>query len=161
MTKENVKLVASFLDEATFDGLFPERKDVYTYEGFLQAIGKFPALCGENNTSDSDLIACKTELATIFAHFAQETGNHSPWDNDHGTPYFKQGLSVTHENGCPTTSGTGCDYIDESEFWPAQSGQVYYGRGPFQLSYNENYGQFSNAFVGDKMVLLKDPDQVM
>lgn len=40
----------------------------------------------------------------------------------------------------------------------------YYGRGPFQLSWNYNYGQFSNVFAvssyNGKMELLKDPDRV-
>jgi len=48
--------------------------------------------------------------------------------------------------------------------WPNQPGQQYYGRGPMQLSWNYNYGQFSNVFAissyNSKMELLKDPDRV-
>lgn len=48
--------------------------------------------------------------------------------------------------------------------WPNQPGVQYYGRGPMQLSWNYNYGQFSNVFgvssYNSKMELLKDPDSV-
>ena len=40
----------------------------------------------------------------------------------------------------------------------------YYGRGPFQLSWNYNYGQFSNVFApaayDSKMYLLKNPEKL-
>ena len=32
--------------------------------------------------------------------------------------------------------------------------------GPIQLSYNYNYGLFSKMYLGDKMILLNDPDRV-
>ena len=48
--------------------------------------------------------------------------------------------------------------------WPPQAGVQYYGRGPMQLSWNYNYGQFSNIFVegryDSKMALLVNPDLV-
>lgn len=36
----------------------------------------------------------------------------------------------------------------------------YYGRGPLQISWNYNYGQFSNAEYGDVSTLLDNPDLV-
>jgi len=49
--------------------------------------------------------------------------------------------------------------------WPPQSGEQYYGRGPIQLSWNYNYGAFSNILVeseyNSKMYLLNDPDKVV
>ena len=51
----------------------------YTYSNFLKAIGKFPAVCGTyTDGRDSDAI-CRKSLATMFAHFAQETGGHESW----------------------------------------------------------------------------------
>lgn len=70
MSKDNVQLVTQFLDEADWDWFFPLRNDVYTLDGFLKAVGKFPAFCGENNRSGhSALDTCKREVATLFAHF--------------------------------------------------------------------------------------------
>lgn len=50
------------------------------------------------------------------------------------------------------------------EAWPPQKGAQYHGRGPFQLSYNFNYGAFSNIFVestyDSKMYFLKYPEKV-
>ena len=54
---------------------------MYTYEGFLQAVGKFPKFCGEkgpnlpnaNTYTYTDDEVCKRELSIMFAHFNQET----------------------------------------------------------------------------------------
>ena len=48
-SKENVKRVMRVLNEASWNKLFPLRNELYTYEGFLHAAGKFEAFCGENN----------------------------------------------------------------------------------------------------------------
>jgi len=74
------------------------------------------------------------------------------------------------------TEGTGwglgtqrCDYAQTWDSWarydyPPQDGVQYYGRGPFQLSWNYNYGAFSKvvfeATYDSHMILLKDPDLV-
>jgi len=47
--KENVKRVMSIISEEDWDYLFPMRKPVYEYEGFLHAVGKFEHFCGETN----------------------------------------------------------------------------------------------------------------
>lgn len=49
LSKANVQLVQSFLDEEDWEWFFPFRDDFYTLDGFLKAVGKFPAFCGENN----------------------------------------------------------------------------------------------------------------
>lgn len=75
--KSNVKRVMRLVDEDDWDFLFPIRADLYEYEGFLHAVGKFEAFCGESNLDDYDLDAtCARELAALFAHFGQETGLH-------------------------------------------------------------------------------------
>ena len=49
----------------------------------MKAVAAYPALCGEKGPygQAADLTqeeVCKKELATMFAHFAQETGAHDP-----------------------------------------------------------------------------------
>ena len=46
------------------------------------------------------------------------------------------------------------------EAYPCVPGQLYYGRGAKQLTWNYNYGAFSNAMYGDPMVLLRNPGLV-
>ena len=55
--------------------MFPYRNDLYDYESFLAAVAKFPAFCGESGIeSMNEEETCGRELATLFAHFTQETG---------------------------------------------------------------------------------------
>ena len=69
---------------------------------------------------------------------------------------------------CSGTTDPSCDYKQAGwadDAWPAQPGAQYYGRGPFQLSWNYNYGQFSNVIASpsaynSKLHLLKHPDLV-
>jgi len=76
---DNVKRVEGIVKASDWEYLFPMRAESYTYSNFLKAVGKFPALCKTyNDGRDSDAI-CRKELATMFAHFAQETGGHESW----------------------------------------------------------------------------------
>lgn len=58
-------------------------------------------------------------------------------------------LIYVEEIGC-TVDGWACSgYTTPHDLWPPTDGMKYYGRGPFQLSWNYNYGQFSTvAFNG-------------
>jgi len=47
-TKENAQRVKRVMEKDKFEYLFPLRDKVYTYEGFLKAVAKFPAFCGES-----------------------------------------------------------------------------------------------------------------
>jgi hypothetical protein len=49
-------------------------------------------------------------------------------------------------------------YCVPNLFYPCTPGKQYSGRGPKQLSYNSNYGQFSEEFCGDKSILLDNPE---
>jgi chitodextrinase len=96
--KDNVKRIKAVMSESKFNGFFPDRHSIYTYDGFLKAASKFDAFCGEDHTYGSKNVAghkeaCKKELATLFAHFKQESNN----------------LEVIREYGCPDTHGH-CDY---------------------------------------------------
>ena len=156
---ENVDRIKRIINATTWNTFFPMANAIYSYDEFLIAVAKFPALCG-----DSDAL-CRKELATIFAHMTQETGYH---DNSSSIPEWQQGLYYIREIGCEGDGGTGCgDYRSYCTVgtwvtfaYPCFSGQNYYGRGAKQLSYNFNYGLFSRFVFDDATVLLKQPDRV-
>ncbi|UOD33338.1 chitinase [Massilia violaceinigra] len=164
----NVKRVERLLPATKWDHFFAVREPSYTYQRFLQAVAKFPALCDDYaDGRDADGI-CRHTLATMFAHFAQETGEHNASST---IPEWRQGLKYLRELGCDDT-GAGCGYNAEcadpvfNSVWtcgknPDGSFKKYFGRGAKQLSYNYNYGPFSQImFGGDQSVLLRDPDRV-
>ena len=61
--------------------IFPIALPFFTYEGFINAIAYYPSFCNEKGKVgwwvSLDQV-CKKELATLFAHFNQETGGHWP-----------------------------------------------------------------------------------
>jgi chitodextrinase len=154
----------NLVSAADFDFFFPQAASVYDYESFLTAVAKWPAFCNEAAVmADVDLV-CSKELSMVFAHFTQETGGHNPSDP---IPEWRQGLVHVREMGC-STGGSGCEYTGgtcvegtwQAEAWPCAEGQKYFGRGAKQLSYNYNYGLFSDVIFGDVNVLLQNPDRV-
>lgn len=163
---ENVKRVEFVLTQESYEDLFPRRHKSYTYTRFLQAFGKFPAICSYRGTEEKSDFICRKTLATMFAHFTQETGNHNPSDKEYEE--WRQGLHVVREQNCLET-GTGCEYNSNCEDedsitkkWACGKDRTgkfrkYFGRGAKQLSYNFNYGQFSQAMFGDGRLLLDFP----
>ncbi len=163
----NVKRVESILKEADWDYLFPMRAPEYTYSNFLKAIGKFPAVCGTyTDGRDSDAI-CRKTLATMFAHFAQETGGHESWRD---IPEWRQALVYLREVGWTEGQKGGYNGECNPDVWQGQTWPCgkdkdgdflsYFGRGAKQLSYNYNYGPFSDAMYGDVRPLLDKPELV-
>ena len=132
---QNVKNVEALLPESKFNNFFPTRNDAYTYTNFLKAIGKYPSIC-------SDVSLCPKILANMFAHFQQETAGLVYLEEINKSPY------------CADWSA----WVTEA--YPCVSGKLYFGRGAKQLSWNYNYGAFSNAMFGDPMVLLNEPELV-
>ncbi|REC62089.1 chitinase [Chryseobacterium pennae] len=144
------------LDAKTWNLLFPNRnniqdknrnhQDFYSYQAFIKAAAHFPNFLNEGTQEDQ-----KREFTAFLANIAQETSG--GWDNAPGG-YYKWGLYFIEENN----KGNGNNYTDISKVnYPPVAGQAYYGRGPKQLSWNYNYGQFSEAWFGDKNILLKNP----
>ena len=82
----NVKIVESVFSQEDFTEFFPRANPAYTYDNFLKAVGKFPSVC-------SQLEICKRTLATIFAHFQQETS---------GLYYLEE---IAKSDYCATWSG--------------------------------------------------------
>jgi len=112
----NVQRVKNIINEEEFEEIFPMRNELYTYDGLLRAIGKFPAFCGESNMFGNDLNkTCKRELAMLFAHFGQETGYHDPHNI---IPEWKQGLWHITEWACTEPQqGRGTPRCDYKKDW--------------------------------------------
>ncbi|MGS0743332.1 glycoside hydrolase family 19 protein [Glaciimonas sp. GG7] len=169
---ENVRRFEHLISNETWEYLFPHRHASYTYQNMLQAVAKFPAVCGNyddpSNPNKADEV-CARSMATIFAHFSQETGGHAPsW----AVPEWRQGLYYVREAGCESDDPMDCGYNNtcdpttwQGQTWPCGTMpdgtfKKYYGRGAKQLSYNYNYGPFSQVIFGDTNVLLQNPELV-
>jgi predicted chitinase len=134
------EMLGGIISAEAWDELFPNRlgrkagsgrSDFYSFAALVEAAKHFPRFLHEGNEAQR-----RRELAAFLAHLAQETG---------GFRYLEQ-ITVTRS------------YSVANKDYPPVDGKEYYGRGPIQLSYNYNYGQFSNAYFGDKNVLLNNPE---
>jgi len=115
------------ISEQQFNAFFPSRNGLYTYAGFVEAAKQWPSFCNEGDDT-----AKKRDVAALFGHFVQETGNQTG-------PLG--GLVHTDEIDGPSK-----DYCDEARLdFPCAAGQGYHGRGPMQLSWNYNYGSAGSA----------------
>lgn len=164
---DNVKRIERIVTSNDWNFMFAKRSPEYTYRHFLQATGKFPAFCQTyDDGRDSDAI-CRKALATMFAHFTQETGGHTAhWD----VPEWRQGLVHVREMGWDEEARGGyngeCNpNVWQGQTWPCgkfDNGEFksYFGRGAKQLSYNYNYGPFSDAMFGTVRTLLDNPEMV-
>jgi hypothetical protein len=159
--------LTKFLDPKKWDSLFPNRyhiskfpdsnfngvakKDFYNFDAFLTAAKMFPLFLGDGNDSIQ-----RRELAAFLANIAHETSG--GWDDAPGG-MNQWGLYFVSEKGYPNQS---FNYADTSKKkWLPVAGRSYHGRGPMQLSWNYNYGQFSEAYFGDKQILLNEPDLLL
>ncbi|MBF8456869.1 chitinase [Kaistella sp. G5-32] len=147
-----------YLNEKKWNELFPNRyginsknpqknaPDFYSFKSFVAAALIYPDfLKGDAETQ-------KRELAAFLANIAQETSG--GWAEAPGG-YFKWGLYFLEEK----QEGVPNDYADFSKVnYPPVAGEKYFGRGPKQLSWNYNYGQFSEAWFGSKDKLLQHPE---
>ncbi len=193
----NVQRVIRLMPESEFEYLFPVRHESYEYVGLLKAIAKWPKFCGEYN-EDLELVTtlssdkhenldkvCAAEIASMFAHFAQEVGAHYSGDImaasadgyvSNGsivlanpdvyfpTEEWRQALYHVEEAGYAGTDNVGyrlCTYgtFQAYAFPCGDSTASYHGRGAKQLSYNYNYAPFSRLMYGD-MRLLDTPELV-
>jgi hypothetical protein len=103
----------------------------------------------------------KRELAAFLANISKETtgGWETPVGGGSAGDYAQWGLYFVHEVGYTKSNGAGT-YSQKNSEYPPDSTVGYYGRGPIQLSWNYNYGQFSKFIYNDKNVLLKYPDSL-
>ena len=143
----SVTYIYSDVSPAWYASTLPETITVIDFEDFVNR-----GSAGANNSR---------ELAAFLAHISKETtggwqlpiGGGSPGD------YAQWGLYFVHEVGYNSTNGAGT-YSQPSTEYPPNPAVGYYGRGPIQLSWNYNYGQFSKFLFNDKFILLNNPDSV-
>ena len=150
--------VNKLLSEAKWNELFPNRHgmngkikknvsvDFYSFKAFVSAARYFPEFLS------GDPVTQKRELAAFLANIAQETSG--GWAEAPGG-YYKWGLYFVDEKEDSTKN----NYTDiTKKSYPPVTGKSYMGRGPKQLSWNYNYGQFSEAWYGTKDSLLNHPE---
>ncbi len=155
----NTTNVTKYLNEEKWNELFPKRygvglkdsinnnPDFYSFKTFVLVAKLFPSFLSEGDESTQ-----KRELAAFLANIAQETSG--GWQTAPGG-YFKWGLYFLEENN---TGGLHTYNDTSKKNYPGVEGKYYYGRGPKQLTWNYNYGQFSEAWYGSKDTLLQNPD---
>jgi chitinase len=121
------------LSQSTFESMFPDRNPFYTYQDFVQAATAFPSFAASGSGAQR-----KREVAAFLANVNHETG----------------GLYYINE----TVKELRC--VDGVPSCPCASGQYYYGRGPLQITGNENYCAASQAILGDPTILEYHPGKV-
>ena len=160
LNKKGKTPLTSLLTQAKWNELFPNRYgqsvknsektkfDFYSYKSFVTAARCFPEFLSGNP------VIQKCELAAFLANIAQETSG--GWANAPGG-YFKWGLCFVEE----VEDSSKNLYADITKVkYPPVPGKSYSGRGPKQLSWNYNYGQFSEAWYGSKDTLLQHPERL-
>jgi hypothetical protein len=152
--------VTSYLNETKWNELFPYRygryakkqkkntPDFYSFKAFVTASRVFPEFLTGNPVTQ------KKELAAFLANIAQETSG--GWAEAPGG-YFKWGLCFLEEKQ-DSVINIYADFTKKN-YLPV-AGKAYFGRGPKQLSWNYNYGQFSEAWFGSKDSLLQHPEKL-
>ncbi|MDP4239533.1 MAG: glycoside hydrolase family 19 protein [Bacteroidota bacterium] len=165
--------IADLISESQFNTMFPNRnayatnaefatnpanKALFSYANLINAAAAFPLFCNEG-----DINVRKRELAAFLANTSHETtggwGGYIPGASDYVGRYT-WGYCFPREFGYnPTITGQYCD--SGSADYPPVAGQSYYGRGPVQISWNYNYGAFSQDVLGDKNILLSNPEKVL
>jgi hypothetical protein len=128
--------------------MFPNHHELYGYDALIDAAALYPDFAGEGSPEER-----RRELAAFLGNVAHETTG--GWAAAPGGPEA-WGLYFIEEVGCE--DGACTQYCDASSVrYPCAPGQTYHGRGPIQLSWNFNYGQFGEVLGLD---LLDDPDLV-
>ncbi|KAL3641543.1 Endochitinase ep3 [Castilleja foliolosa] len=120
--------VADIMTDAFFNGIASQAagscagNGFYTRGAFLDALSSYPQFGTVGSADDS-----RREIAAFFAHVTHETGHMC---------YIEE------------INGASGDYCDETNTqYPCNPNQLYFGRGPIQLSWNFNYGP-AGASIG-------------
>jgi predicted chitinase len=104
------------VSEALFNQMFPSRIAFYNYQGFVAALGAYPAFA--NTGGDT---VRRQEAAAFLANIDHESG---------GLRYVRE-LNTANWNSYCSSGNCG--------------GRQYYGRGPTQLSWDYNYHAAGDA----------------
>lgn len=126
------------------------KEEIVTYEALIEASEFFPDFCNIGTEENQ-----KRELAAFFGNVSQETTvGWGPFEE--GSERYTYGLGLTIEGGNIYPKS----HQVESTDYPAVGSKSYQGRGALQLSYNPNYGIYSEFEYDNKDVLLKNPNIV-
>lgn len=127
---------AKIVSRQTYETMFPNRNDLYSYDSLVAATQRYPKFCNEGSETQR-----RREAAAFLANISHETS----------------GLLYIEELRC-IPNGCGDEYCDRNNTeYPCQPNRSYHGRGPMQLSWNYNYGAAGRALGED---LLTNPDLV-
>ena len=134
---------ASLVSEQQFNGIFSGgRHGLYAsaYANLVEALKdpRFALFAREGSADDQ-----KREVAAFLANVGHESGD----------------LAYAEEIAANCKS-PGCVYCKDSAQYPCTGGQQYFGRGPMQLTWNDNYGAFSEFLGIGKAQLLSTPAKV-
>lgn len=139
--------------------------EMLTYPCLIQATLEYPEFANSENIDDN-----KREVAAWLGQMSQETTgggcNQPTVEHDDGSCSCGTTWCDSEPNGGCARWGlcfveeAGGTYCSDNSVYPCKPGREYKGRGPKQLSWNYNYGQFSEEFCGNKDVLLENPEWV-
>ncbi len=124
---------AGIVSRQTYEAMFPNRNDLYSYDSLLTATENYPNFCNEGSDRED-----KREAAAFLANIAHETGS---------LKYIEEQNTANWPHYCDPANNT----------YPCVQGKTYHGRGPIQLSWNFNYGACGKAIGKD---LLNNPELV-
>jgi len=135
--------VGSLLTQQQLDSMFKgQRNALYAsaYANLVEAAKdpRFALFAREGSAEDQ-----KREIAAFLANVGHESGD----------------LAYAEEIQANCKS-PGCVYCKASADYPCTGGQQYLGRGPMQLTWNDNYGAFSEFLGMGKAALLSSPAKV-
>ncbi len=178
---ESTANIRQFLDSEKWENAFPNRAghsykgqkyddDFYSFQDLLTAIDE---LAGKTITVDGQTVNFSSflnesnpdnnvrELAAFLANVSKETnGGWGSGNNGLGNR-LDWGLVFVFEVGHLKENCNLLGYRSpSSQNYPPVDGKCYHGRGPIQLSWNYNYGQFSEFVYGSVDTLLNDPDRI-
>ncbi|GEM_PF-286145 len=129
--------------------------DLFKYDNFINAIShdKYSGFASEGS-----VVVRLRELAAFLANTSHETTG--GWGGyEEGAERYNWGYVFPREVQAQANKE---HYTDAGNTaYPPTDGKYYYGRGPIQLSWNYNYGQFSKFFYDDETVLLNNPDKIL
>ncbi|KAF0704578.1 hypothetical protein As57867_007293, partial [Aphanomyces stellatus] len=126
----------NILPKALFQQLFPNALPIYQYDHFVAMAAQYPTFANSGNVDED-----KREVAAFLGQISLESGD----------------LQYVEEINKAT-------YCQASAEYPCAAGKQYFGRGPIQLSWNFNYGDFGKAagkdLIANPELVASDPDLV-
>ncbi len=135
-----------------FEQLFPNRSSVYTYSGFRSAVENWNQHNTDNQIfASNDEPSVRHQLAAFMGHVLHETSglaltresSQCPSlviDEEDGTGYCNpDGQTVGDYTDPYCSTGCECAPVQFTENLGYKANELYFGRGPLQLSHSYNY----------------------